>query len=63
MRHRVFSERLSGLLAALVDTPDRWIERLQQRRELAELDDRMLEDIGIARTEVEREIAKPFWRR
>lgn len=58
-----FSNRLSGLLASLAETSDIWIERLQQRRELAELDSRMLEDIGLDKAAVERELAKPFWRR
>lgn len=39
-----------------------WMERSKQRRELAELDDHMLEDIGYSHTEVQKEIAKPFWR-
>ncbi len=58
-----FAERLGGLLAALAEAPDKWFERIQQRRELAGLDDRMLEDIGLDRDIVEREIAKPFWQR
>jgi uncharacterized protein YjiS (DUF1127 family) len=40
----------------------RWIQRDCQRRALAQLDDRMLRDIGITRIEVARECAKPFWR-
>lgn len=40
----------------------RWYDRYLQRRALAELDDRMLADIGITRQDVEREIRKPFWR-
>ena len=58
-----FTERLNGLLATLAAAPDKWFERIQQRRELAELDDRMLADIGLDRNIVEREIHKPFWRR
>ena len=38
-----------------------WIEHHRQRRALAELDDRLLKDIGITRSEADREIAKPFW--
>ena len=44
----------------------RWLadcqSRAEQRRALAELDDRMLKDVGIAPGEAAREIAKPFWR-
>ncbi len=39
-----------------------WIERTSQRRALAELDERMLRDIGITRVEATRECEKPFWR-
>jgi uncharacterized protein YjiS (DUF1127 family) len=39
-----------------------WIERSRQRRALSELDDERLDDIGVTRTEAEREFAKPFWR-
>jgi uncharacterized protein YjiS (DUF1127 family) len=39
-----------------------WQERAAQRRALAELDDRMLKDIGLTRADVDRECAKPFWR-
>lgn len=47
--------RLLGLLAL-------WIERATQRRALAELDDHLLEDVGISRSEARQEAAKPFWR-
>jgi uncharacterized protein YjiS (DUF1127 family) len=40
----------------------RWYDRYLQRRALAELDDRMLRDIGLTRSQAEREIRKPFWR-
>jgi len=40
-----------------------WYERWMQRQNLAELDDHILRDIGISPREVERECAKPFWRR
>ena len=38
-----------------------WFERSRQRRALAELDDRLLRDIGITRAQAGREAAKPFW--
>ncbi len=34
----------------------------RQRRALLALDDRMLKDIGISRTDALREGGKPFWR-
>jgi uncharacterized protein YjiS (DUF1127 family) len=40
-----------------------WYERWRRRRHLTELDDHILRDIGIPPGMVERERAKPFWRR
>jgi uncharacterized protein YjiS (DUF1127 family) len=37
-------------------------ERSRQRRALAELDDRLLRDIGVTRTDAEEEANKPCWR-
>ena len=39
-----------------------WLERSRQRRELRQLGDHMLKDIGLSRADVEAEVAKPFWR-
>ena len=39
----------------------KWLERSQQRQQLAGLDERMLQDIGVSRTEVWQETRKPFW--
>lgn len=39
-----------------------WLERDCQRRALLKMDDRMLNDIGLSRADVEREAEKPFWR-
>ncbi len=38
-----------------------WQERAQQRYRLAELDDAMLRDLGLHRSDVARELRKPFW--
>ena len=38
-----------------------WQERDRQRRALAQLDARMLKDIGLSRAEVDLELRKPFW--
>lgn len=40
----------------------RYGERMRQRRALAELDARLLADVGLSREQVARECAKPFWR-
>ena len=38
-----------------------WQERDRQRRALAQLDARMLTDVGLSRAEVAMELRKPFW--
>ncbi len=43
----------------IVSRYERWL----QRQDLADLDDRLLRDIGISPHEAARESAKPFWRR
>jgi uncharacterized protein YjiS (DUF1127 family) len=48
-----------GLFAFVVGA----MERVRQRHALAELDDRLLRDIGLTRVDVWREVKKPFWRR
>jgi uncharacterized protein YjiS (DUF1127 family) len=40
-----------------------WFERRRQRRALAELDDRLLDDVGLSREQARCEAAKPFWKR
>jgi uncharacterized protein YjiS (DUF1127 family) len=39
-----------------------WRDRSRQRRTLMRLDDHLLHDIGLGRSDVEREASKPFWR-
>lgn len=40
-----------------------WRERAKQRTALAALDDRLLDDVGLTRSQARAEIGKPFWRR
>ncbi len=40
----------------------RWYDRYLQRRDLAEIDDHLLRDLGLTPQEVRRECAKSFWR-
>jgi uncharacterized protein YjiS (DUF1127 family) len=54
--------RARAALTAASDTVYEWRQRARQRRLLAQLNDRLLSDIGLSRSEVEREAAKPFWR-
>ncbi len=45
-----------------MDTLNAWYTRWQERRELASLDQRALDDIGLSRGDVLTEVSKPFWR-
>ncbi|UTW51546.1 DUF1127 domain-containing protein [bacterium SCSIO 12827] len=38
-----------------------WQKRYEMRRRLAELDNRMLADVGLTRADIHRETEKPFW--
>lgn len=58
---REFTRALKRLTTDAFATVFEWQERARQRRQLLELDDRMLKDIGVTRADVDREIAKPFW--
>lgn len=39
----------------------RWYERARQRSQLKQLDDRLLDDIGVTRAQAEAEARKPGW--
>ncbi len=58
----VLATRLVRLPLEILQTLLVWQERARQRRQLASLDDRLLSDMGVSRTEAEREAAIPFWR-
>ena len=54
--------RLMRVGGAAVRTVWFWMERSRQRRALAELDDRLLRDIGLTRDEARRESSSLFWK-
>lgn len=51
--HRLLPHLLSRFLS--------WRERARSRDLLLQLDDRMLRDVGLSRSDVDRECAKHFW--
>ena len=55
---RVVSRSLWQLLDMLFSA----MERRKQRHALMRLDDYLLKDIGVSRSEAEQEVSKPFWR-
>ena len=54
--------RLGSTAIRAIDTVLLWLERSRERDQLAGLDPHLLKDIGVGRSEIEREISKPFWR-
>jgi uncharacterized protein YjiS (DUF1127 family) len=53
----------SQLLTNLVNKVAQWQERARGRHLLQQLDDRMLHDVGLSRSDVDCECAKHFWQR
>ena len=49
------------LLSNLLNRFRGWRERARSRHLLLQLDDRMLRDVGLSRSDVDRECAKHFW--
>lgn len=62
MINRHALSRNSSLVAPFWQTLGLWLERISQRRALAALDDRTLQDIGLSRSTAVGEAEKPFWR-
>jgi uncharacterized protein YjiS (DUF1127 family) len=56
-----FASSFSGRLAAAFDKLFTWMERARQRQALAALDNHLLKDIGLTRTDIIDEVRKPFW--
>ena len=55
------SHPAGGWLAQSYEQVLGWLDRMHQRRHLAQLSDHMLKDIGLTRADVEAEVSKPFW--
>jgi uncharacterized protein YjiS (DUF1127 family) len=53
---------IRGWFAASGATLTLWRKKSRERRELGELDDQQLADIGITRVDAQREAQKWFWR-
>ena len=57
-----FVSRLFRLPVTLFEVLYTWQRRVDERRRLSHLDDRLLADMGVNRADVAREISLPFWR-
>jgi uncharacterized protein YjiS (DUF1127 family) len=62
-RHQKASHALGAATNRVFATLREWRRRMRDRARLAELDERMLRDIGITRTDAAFLINKPFWRK
>lgn len=60
--HRPSTTRPAGLVASVAHTIGKWRARIRDRQAFATLDHRDLRDLRLSQWEVERELAKPFWR-
>lgn len=54
---RTAMPRKRGILGLLLG----WVDRSTQRGRLADMDDRMLQDIGVSREDALAEAKRPFW--
>jgi len=53
--------RVKMLPALVLETLSRWQRRSEARRQLRQLDDHQLADVGLTRGDLEAEARKPFW--
>ena len=56
-------ERIEGFAAKITQSVNLWVRRSQERRLLAQMNLRMLDDIGLTVAEVDKETAKFFWQK
>lgn len=56
---KTFYQSVKRLYAVM----DLWYQRRIERKQLADVDARLLKDMGITSYQANREIKKPFWRK
>jgi uncharacterized protein YjiS (DUF1127 family) len=54
-------QELMGWAIRAVEALLAWQTRAAERGQLAAMDDRLLRDVGLSRSDVESERSKPFW--
>ena len=54
-------ERVEGFAVKISNVARTWMRRSHERRLLAQMNDHILNDIGLTRADVEIETAKRFW--
>ena len=56
-------ERIEGFAASVNQSIKLWVRRSNERRLLSQMNQRMLDDIGLTAADVEKEAAKYFWQK
>jgi uncharacterized protein YjiS (DUF1127 family) len=56
-------ERIEGFAATVKKSISLWVRRSQERRVLSQMNQHMLDDIGLTVGQVQREAAKYFWQK
>jgi len=56
-----FTQPQTTVIKAMM-TLQRWMDRHSERKQLAQLDDHMLQDLGLTRHQALTEASKPFWK-
>ena len=51
-----------GSMKSLWQRYDNWSQRMNSRRHLTYLEDRLLKDVGLAQSDVTAELSIPFWK-
>ncbi len=54
---------IEGAAATVSKTLKTWSARTQDRRQLAQMNDRLLADIGLSRSDIAVEVNKFFWQK
>jgi len=62
VRRLAARETATAAVRKMMDAVVGWQERAHERRRLIDMEDRMLADIGLSRTDAQAEFNKPFWR-
>ncbi len=52
---------VAGIAVFVVEYLRAWQEHARDRRMLEKLDDHLLKDIGMTRSDLDHELSKPFW--
>lgn len=55
--------RVEEATNSLVNTLKAWSTRIEERRQLAQMSDRLLADIGLSRSDIYVEVNKYFWQK